>query len=341
MSFLKTSICRLVCLVSMLFITLGHAGQNDLDINNRKNIPLLSKALFLDITAAGEKIIAVGERGHILGSQDGRFWRTADVPADTTLTAVHFHDDINGWAVGHDAVILKTTDAGEHWRLVHTAPDEEMPLLDVWFADNQYGIAIGAYGLYLFTKDGGETWVRQAMNLINNDNETGKSDDLTEVYDLHLNSITYSKSGKLYIVAEAGRLYRSDDLGITWIELPSPYIGSFFGVLTLEQESLLVYGLRGHVYRSDDAGESWVEIETHTRKLLTDGILLDDGGIILTGMGGVLLISDDHGKTFNINESVDRHGYAAILKTGKNEIITVGDYGIETWTKQQLGLADD
>jgi photosystem II stability/assembly factor-like uncharacterized protein len=341
MSRLKNKLCGILSLILPICVTPGLANQCNLDINDRENIPLLSKALFLDITTAGKKRIAVGENGHILISQDGRNWLKTNVPVDTTLTAVYFQDDLNGWAAGHDAVILKTTDGGNHWRQVYSAPEAEMPLLDIWFADNQYGIAIGAYGLYLVTMDGGETWVRKAMNIVNEESEAGNPDDLTEFYELHLNNIAYSNSGKLYIVAEAGRIYRSDDRGATWYDLQSPYIGSFFGVLPLENESLLVYGLRGHLYRSDNAGKNWVEIETNTRELLTDGIRLHDSRIILTGMGGVLLISNNNGESFEINENSQRHSYSAIMETGDDEVITVGDHGIEVWTSRQLDIAND
>jgi photosystem II stability/assembly factor-like uncharacterized protein len=341
MSRTKTKISKIPCLIILLCVISVQAEQGILDINDRENVPLLSKALFLDITTSGEKRIAVGEHGHILISANGRHWQKADVPVDTTLTAVYFHDEINGWAAGHDAVILKTTDGGKHWRQVYSDPEAERPILDIWFADNQYGIAIGAYGLYLVTRDGGETWQRQKMIVVNEESNAEDPDDLTESYELHLNNIAYSKSGELYIVAEAGRLYRSPDLGATWQELPSPYIGSFFGVLPLGNQSLLVYGLRGHLYRSDDAGNNWLEIETHTRELLADGIMLSDGRIILTGMGGLVLISNDQGNSFRINGLGHRHSFAAIMETGEDEIITVGDHGIKNWTRRQLGLADD
>jgi len=341
MSRTRTKISKILCLILLIFVSSGRAEQGNLDINDRENIPILSKALFLDITTPGEKRIAVGEHGHILISENGRHWQKTDVPVATTLTAVYFHDDSYGWAAGHDAVILKTTDGGRHWRQVYTDPGAETPLLDIWFADNQYGIAIGAYGLYLVSRDGGETWKRQKMIVVNEDSNAEDPDDLTESYELHLNNIAYSKSGKLYIVAEAGRIYRSPDLGATWQELPSPYIGSFFSVLPLGNQSLLVYGLRGHLYRSDDAGSNWVAIETHTRELLADGIVLSDGRIILTGTGGLVLVSNDQGKSFRINGLGHRHSFAAIMETGEDEIITVGDHGIEIWTRQQLGLVDD
>ena len=42
--------------------------------------------------------------------------------------------------------------------------------------------------------------------------------------------------GTMYIAAEAGSFYRSDDGGENWITLATPYEGSYFGVLALESE---------------------------------------------------------------------------------------------------------
>ncbi len=74
--------------------------------------------------------------------------------------------------------------------------------------------------------------------------------------DYHLNRIV-GVGNRLYMAAEGGQLYRSDDRGASWRALPSPYEGSFFGLVPIRGEGLLAFGLRGHLYRSADAGETW------------------------------------------------------------------------------------
>ncbi len=170
-------------------------------------------------------------------------------------------------------MILRTTDGGITWNLVNWAPEEENPLLDVWFSDADNGFAIGAYGSFFRTSDSGETWT---------------SEPISE-WDFHLHHLARSANGRLYMAAEAGMIYRSDDGGTTWTELPSPYEGSFFGTLPLDGDTVLVFGLQGHLFRSEDAGESWTPVETGTTAMLTDGIRLADGTIVISGLGGTLL----------------------------------------------------
>src|SRR5471030_2586830 len=69
--------------------------------------------LLLDVTHAGTRLVTVGERGHILYSDDqGKDWTQAKVPSRQLLTALYFVDDKHGWAVGHDAQILASSDGG-------------------------------------------------------------------------------------------------------------------------------------------------------------------------------------------------------------------------------------
>mgnify|MGYP000072133774 FL=1 len=73
-------------------------------------------SLLLDVISAGDRLVAVGERGHIiLSDDDGYSWSQANVPVITTLTGIYFVNPTTGWAVGHDAVVLKTEDAGKTW----------------------------------------------------------------------------------------------------------------------------------------------------------------------------------------------------------------------------------
>ena len=276
--------------------------------------PLASRSLLLDGVAVDGLIVTVGERGHILVSEDrGQSWRQADVPTRATLTGVFFHDKTLGWVVGHDAVILRTTDGGERWETVYYAPEEERPLLDVWFRDAENGFAIGAYGFFLVTSDGGDSWSQRQI-----------SED-----DFHLNQIMRSDTGRLYIAAEAGTIYRSDDEGESWISLPSPYDGSFFGTLPLHDDTLLLFGLRGHVFRSEDAGGTWERVETGSTVILSDGLILADGTTVVVGLGGTVLLSRDDGHSFTLRQQSDRKGIATVVQADDGTVILIGESGVK------------
>jgi len=300
--------------------------------------PLADQSLLLDGQLIGDRVVVVGERGHILLSDDGgQSWRQQPVPTQTTLTSVFFINQQLGWAAGHAAVILRTTDGGESWTKVNEDPAGEQPILDLWFRDERFGYAVGAYGLFLETTDGGETWQERSFSADQAEPaeataESGGSswyDAAAELgEDVHLNQLRESAAGRLYIAAEAGNVYRSDDGGATWLSLTPPYEGSFFGILPLAGESLLVYGLRGNLLFSPDAGESWSAVETGTTATLNDAIRLRDGRIVVVGLGGTLLISSDHGRTFDADLQPDRAGLARVVEVGDGHVILIGTHGV-------------
>ncbi len=330
------------CLALVSNIPLGVLAQDAAQANREVSVkaPLASRSLLLDGVSVNGLVVVVGERGHILVSEDqGRSWRQANVPTQATLTGVFFHDRNLGWAVGHDAIILRTIDGGENWERLYDAPEQERPLLDVWFRDAENGSAIGAYGLLLTTTDGGDNW---------SPHEIGGQDELSEEYDdfgeggdFHLNHIARSATGRLYIAAEAGTIYRSDDDGAAWISLPSPYQGSFFGTLPLEGDSLLLFGLRGHMFRSDDAGQTWEELETATEAMLAGGLTLNDGRIVIVGLGGTLLVSEDNGRSFALRQQADRQGIAAAVQTDDGAVIVIGEYGVNILPPSEYAVAKD
>ena len=270
--------------------------------------------LLLDGVRAGGRIIAAGERGHIFLSDDeGATWRRARSPAQATLTALHFHDAKHGWAVGHDAVILRTTDGGETWEQTHFAPDEQKPLLDVWFESATRGYAVGAYGSFYETTDGGGTWQpRKAL----------KDDDM------HLNALVKAADGKLFMAGEAGTLQRSPDGGKTWEPVASPYRGSFFGVLALNDGGVLVFGLRGKIFRSADSGQTWAPVETGSQATLMGGHVFEDRSVALVGQDGTLLVSRDEGRSFVLRKSAGGRSIAAVASARPGEFLLFGESGV-------------
>jgi photosystem II stability/assembly factor-like uncharacterized protein len=277
--------------------------------------PLAAQSLLLDGQAVGPQLFVVGERGHILVSPDaGRSWQQRPAPTRTTLTSVFFADAQRGWAAGHDAVILRTTDGGAIWQKVHEELESE-PILDLWFRDADTGYAVGAYGLFLTTTDGGSSW-----------EETPLPEETGTATDLHLNQLTAFADGRLVLVAEGGHLFLSTD-GHNWHPPSLPYEGSLFGALPLSGDGLLVYGLRGHLFRSTDAGRSWQEVVTDTEAILNDAIRLRDNRIVVVGLAGTVLVSSDGGAHFTLLQQPDRAGFTRVLEAADGALVLLGVQG--------------
>lgn len=334
-----------------------------------------SDGLLLDIAKAGERLVAVGDQGRVLISGDqGKQWRQAQSPVSVLLTAVYFSDAQHGWAVGHDGIVINTKDAGETWikqldgrqlnqlqlttyqalvdaggdPLAQDLPMDELefyledavlaeeegptqPLLDVFFINNQQGFLLGSYGSFLKTEDGGEHWSVLSHRLPNPDR-------------FHLNalSIVQQQEGHptLIIAGEAGLLFRSNDLGESWVALDSPYEGSFFGLSSFEQQGqsqLLALGLRGHLFTSDNNGDSWQQIELHSSSSLTSAAVYDNE-LMLVGLGGLVLhaaANDDLLGNLKSFEQQDRRAWSSVVRVDDGWVL-VGEKGIKRVSDKAL-----
>ena len=269
------------------------------------------QGVLIDLARAGKRLVAVGERGLVLLSDDnGQSWRQATVPVSVSLTAVRFVDAQKGWAVGHAGVVLATVDGGEHWtlqldglraaqlelnaakagqatatdpdaalirvqnaeRLVADGPDK--PFLALEFVDAHRGLIVGAYGLSLLTTDGGATW-QSLIGQIANPNG------------LHLYAI--SRQGtRWFLAGEQGYLARSDDDALSFSQLDSPYEGSFFTLQNRADGALVVAGLKGNAFVSRDAGVSFQRLSVPVPISFNDATRLADGQLLLVNQGGML-----------------------------------------------------
>ena len=328
-------------------------------------MPLATHSLLLDLARAGERYVAVGARGDVLLSSDGRDWKQAKVPTRTTFTAVSAVDT-QIWAVGHDGVIAHSTDGGEHWTLQRQDPwtppadssealhdsRQGVPLLDVLFTDAKHGYAVGAYSLALRTDDGGEHWTPMTIAAAPKDETTAKPAEndasaehqqtfnkdelkLGQEGTPHFNAIARTGSGGLLIVGERGSAFRSRDDGATWQRQQLPYDGSMFGVIGYAGEHVLAFGLRGHVFESTDLGEHWNLLDTGTQLSLMGGAALPDGGAAIVGANGVVLMRNKAGEPLRnfVNQSAGT--IAAVLPVaGGNDLLIAGENGVSAYQPQ-------
>jgi photosystem II stability/assembly factor-like uncharacterized protein len=268
---------------------------------------LASKRLLTDIVKVGNAMVAVGERGHIIHSIDGKSWTQADVPVNVLLTDVFFLDEKLGWAIGHDVTVLVTKDGGKSWTIQHHAPKMDKPLFSVHFKDKNNGIVIGAYGLFMRTSDGGVSWQQEFHG------EFLHADDLDYLNDLkakepaayqdetssilpHFNRLLI-EGEKAYLAGESGLVATSDDYGVTWQKIDAFYNGSFFDLAKVEGKGLFIAGLRGNIFNSTADITQWQRVEVDAKTSI-NRILSSGDSIVLVGNSGLLFTSHDGGKTF-------------------------------------------
>lgn len=263
--------------------------------------PLVKESLLLGAATAKSSVI-VGERGHVLVNNSPEDLTIANftqvvVPTKATLTNVYSIDELV-WAVGHDATIIKSLDAGATWTLVQNDPDLDRPLLSVHFFNKSEGIAVGAYGLFYRTLDGGDTWAieRHPSMLSADDNDylnSIKEDEAFYLEELsfispHLNQISSSQSS-VYVAGEAGLIAVSKDKGMTWERLDIDYQGSFFDVANVAPDQVLAVGLRGNMFVIE--GNDYRLIPTCVTTSL-NAVIRDNDMVYVLGNNGIVLRID-------------------------------------------------
>ncbi len=323
----------LACLASAALA--GAAGAADVP-RPAESARLADRSLLIALAAAGRRLVAVGDRGVVVFSDDkGESWTQARrVPTQALLTGVCFFDSTHGVAVGHDLTVLTTADAGSTWQLAHFDPAAQHPLLDVWCGPSGLAIAVGAYGTQLVSEDSGGHWSERkftpAAAPVAPGAKAAADPDAGSDGGFHLNRIVAASGSRLYIAGEAGHLYRSDDAGVSWRQLASPYEGSFFGILPLPGDAVLAFGLRGSLYRSENAGVSWQKLDSGTLAMLDGAARLGEAGIVIVGLGGVILTSSDGGHTYSLDQQPDHKDLSAVLVIGDDRLVTAGVAGART-----------
>lgn len=301
--------------------------------------PKAAKNRLLDVTLAGEHLIAVGQQGVILRSQDGVSWTQSPSPASVMLTRVRFTDAHHGWALGYDATILQTSDGGRSWMLRNRDPAGRA-LYDIRFLENGRALAVGAYGTMLETHDGGTNWSARDGAL------TGLG--------MHLNALQRLGDGSLLICGERGLIARSVDAGATWALLDSPYAGSLFGVLPRGDQGAIVYGMRGNVWSAADLGRApvldpanwdpysretvtdparlaalgWKKLEAPIHESLFGAVPLEQGRTLLLGVNGTTLALDPAAGTLSQVKTRATETLSGGVRF-KGRVLAVGRRGVE------------
>jgi photosystem II stability/assembly factor-like uncharacterized protein len=309
------------------------------------------KGYLLSVVKAGDRLVAVGESGRVILSDDiGKTWRQAKVPVNVLLTQVRFANAKEGWAIGHLGVVLHTADGGDNWHvqldgvkvaqlfveraqrevsqkgdqdedaskalrqadfLVQDGPDK--PFLTMRVEDAQRITVFGAFGMAMRSLDGGKTWAPLQAKEFNPGS-------------LHYYG-SASLRGQELVVGEQGLLLRSLGDG-AYQSIDQPYSGTLFGVV-MSDGAAVAFGLRGNAVRSLDQGKSWQQFETKTSASIQGGLVLKDGRILLLAENGQIVMGSQRSEDFH---ALDKQlaPAAEAIQVSADQLLLVGPSGVQT-----------
>lgn len=345
-----------ICMVAALAPAPATVLAKSYDVLDLKAVPseLASKSLIFAIRKYHGKYYATGHRGHILYSDDAINWTQASVPVRSSLLDIHFPTPELGWAVGHEGVILHSTDGGKTWakqydglrygteglayytKLAEENPDEEIysymieemqfaieqgadkPLFKVEFHSPTFGHVLGAYGMILRTDDGGKNWQHVLENTEN--------DSFYHVYDV----ANLDGDKRFFMSGEAGLFMIGDAEAkkATLLETV-PWEGSFFTAAATPSGAIVLGGLRGRMFRTIDEGASWEEVPKRPTSSMVDSVVLEDGRVIFVGIAGEIMISDDDGMTFSLVPLTTGNRIYTVEEGPGGSLLLGGPAGIE------------
>ena len=276
-----------------------------LQIKPAERLAAAGSVKILAAARAGKRIVAVGDHGVVLLSDDegASYQQARAVPLSATLTALSFADASNGWAVGHWGAIMRTADGGQTWRLQRSDVATDQPLFSVHFKDAKEGWAVGLWSLMLHTSDGGEHWEKISLPAPPNAKKA----------DRNLYAIFGDSRAYLFVTSEQGRVLRSHDNGASWRYLETGYAGSLWTGVALRDDVLLVGGLRGTIYRSADGGDSWHVAPTGLKNSVTSIAQRSDDSVLAVGLDGMMLTSVDGGASFKGVRREDRAALTVVI----------------------------
>ncbi|MBK5408885.1 hypothetical protein JFU58_10070 [Pseudomonas sp. TH34] len=330
----------------------------------------VSQAPLTAIQHLGKRLVMVGADGHILLREPNGQLQQAKVPVDVLLTAVHFVDNLQGWAVGHDGVVLHSSDGGQSWdkqldgRTINAlmlawaeaevarleqalsadnpgSDEQQLALDNARFAldDINAGAAAGPSRplLDVWFRNAREGWVVGAYGMVLHTRDGGQRwdylPDLDNPERLHLNAVLGLVNGDLLIAGEGGRLYRQ--VNGQWLAAQQLTPASLYKLMQLRDGQILAMGFGASLFSSRDQGQHWQAIPLPIKASLYGGEQLADGSLWLTGQAGLLLHSTDL-RQFSVHQSANRGAWLGAVPLDNKQLALVGNNGLRILTTDEL-----
>jgi photosystem II stability/assembly factor-like uncharacterized protein len=319
-------------LLAAVLLSLAAWGAAAAGVEYAETLPRASESLMLDITHAGRRLVAVGEYGNVVYSDDGgASWQQGRVPTTQMLTAVHFVSPSRGWAVGHDGLVLVSDDGAETWRIQR---DGLAAQAQANLEAREHAVA-EVKGLRAALETATEEDAAELRSRLDDAEMDLEDADVAigeKVFTAPLLDIWFQNERRGVAVGAFGTLLTTDNGGENWTSNPglieNPDEFHLNVVVGDRGRRLFIAGEGGVMYRSPDNGASWEMLESPYEGSWFGSLYVDSADILLVfGLRGHLYRSEDFGTDWRLVPGENDLSLAGGTVTPDGQIMLVGNVG--------------
>lgn len=249
------------------------------------------------------------------------------LPEGNEFLDATFTDAMNGWIVGGNGSLLRTTDGGQTWQsqanILRTTP---FLGLSIVFLDGQTGVISMNNGLLLRTTDAGFSW------------------ELLPRTALSLQKLRKAPDGSLWGVGSLGSIARSTNAGTRWERFSTGITTVVYDIAFPDAQTVVAVCGGGRILRSTDGGQQWTPLNAPYQLDITAVEFRDGQNGFALQKPKYLLRTTDGGATwtdtsFAVNELHDirfadsDHGWLVSNSTGS--VFRTSDGGA-SWQFQEV-----
>ena len=213
----------------------------------------------------------------------GEEWYIQYEPAFGTkhFNAVQFLDSNEGWVVGWDGYVLKTTNGGILWQKVDIGSD--LDLEDVHFVDSENGWICSSETTVFKTTDGGENWTPQ---------ETG----ITE----YLRDIDFPSINVGYAVGTNGTFLKTPNGGDLWAPANLGTNNNLLSIHCVSTDMVWIAGIGPTILATTNGGNLWTSFTVdYGNYYLYDIFFIDENFGWVAGPINNILNTTNAGENWN------------------------------------------
>jgi photosystem II stability/assembly factor-like uncharacterized protein len=278
----------------------------------------------------GRGFAGIGDDNVVTSDVRGKKWASRSAPGLEEPLAMTIHPTSKTvLAVGASGLIARSTDHGQHYRIVR----QNLGALLRSFADGSAAgclVGVGRPGAIVHSFDAGKTWQRVPLDLS---------------AEVELGSVVFeAKSRVLLAGGTSGTLLRSSDCGRRWAPIPATK-KDVISLLVLSDSSVLALAETSRILRSTDAGATFVETEMEADATLRAVVATSASDVVAVGEAGRIYRSTNGGKSFQRVPSGTEGTLRALAYDAVHRALwAAGDAGTvlrssdsgATWTKLSL-----